>query len=250
IHIEIDEVTLGRTRIAISPLWETVASLRLLGGDAATCWPYSVWAKTVRRELVRRPGADLVTWFPQTQHRLPGFLTPIPSGTRSTFSEELARLTQEAGAALAGTPWLVDTLGDVWQTAVAPHWSGIRSALNQEVHVRSQVLATEGSGALLSTLPGCVRWEQPRLSVTTSNRTITAHCARSLVVVPLVFGRGAPLYLSDGSGNIAISYQARGAAVIGGRAPTEASRHGARHHREDRLAVLLGSGRAAVLRGL
>jgi hypothetical protein len=42
IRIELDEPTIGRTRIAISPLWECVASLHLLArrpDDAP--WPYT-----------------------------------------------------------------------------------------------------------------------------------------------------------------------------------------------------------------
>ncbi|MDP9865132.1 MULTISPECIES: hypothetical protein [Streptosporangium] len=43
IRIELDELTLARTRITTSPLWETLCSLFLLR-RAQVPWPYDGWA--------------------------------------------------------------------------------------------------------------------------------------------------------------------------------------------------------------
>ncbi|XIE79059.1 winged helix-turn-helix domain-containing protein [Streptomyces sp. SBR177] len=64
---------------------------------------------------------------------------------------------------------------------------------------------------------------------------------RRLVLVPLVFAEGCRLYSTDDPEVLAVSFQARGAAAL--REPVEPAA-------EDRLGLLLGRGRAAVLREL
>jgi hypothetical protein len=67
--------------------------------------------------------------------------------------------------------------------------------------------------------------------------------------VPVLFARGMRIFWQDRDNVVAISYQARGAAVLDerhGTGPPPRARSGG----DDRLAILLGRGRAAVMRTL
>jgi DNA-binding transcriptional ArsR family regulator len=65
-----------------------------------------------------------------------------------------------------------------------------------------------------------------------------------LLLIPLIFSRGALMCSTDDPEIVAVSYQARGAALLADDPPDPAT------VQSDRLAILVGRGRAAVLRGL
>jgi DNA-binding transcriptional ArsR family regulator len=145
--------------------------------------------------------------------------------------------------------WCVEALDDYWQVAVRPYWPTIRSVLGEDVLLRAHTLATRGAATLLDQLEGRVRWEAPRLMLTGPATSAAVRCDRSLVIVPLIFGRRTIRCVGDAEGAVAISFQARGAAVLDSSRPGTSARLD-EPERGDRLRILVGRARAAVMRGL
>ncbi|WP_431944762.1 hypothetical protein [Micromonospora marina] len=92
IRIELGAEALGQLRVAVSPLWELVASLQLLGPGRPVPWPYSKWAESTRRRLAGRPGGELVRCLRELPGSVPAFLTPLPVAPMRTIDEELEDL--------------------------------------------------------------------------------------------------------------------------------------------------------------
>ncbi|GIF72184.1 helix-turn-helix domain-containing protein [Asanoa siamensis] len=261
IRIELDAPTLERTRIATSPLWETVVGLYLLARDEVP-WPYTAWAARAREVLRDLP--DLGAYL-RILPRSPDFLTPIPPSAAPTIEEELhalcatpASLVEEQVAAYYGADppdWIrpfrddperafsrvADALAAYWSGAMAPHWPAMRAALDEEVLHRARALAAEGPDALLADLHQRVIWERPTLTLVKQVEESFAAVDQRLLLIPLIFSRGTLMCSTDHPEVIAVSYQARGAAVLAEGRPRP---------RPDRLGILLGRGRAAVLDAL
>lgn len=266
IRIELDEPTLARTRIAISPLTEAVCALWLLGRDPATIgWPFADWARRARQI----PLPDPVALYYRLGCRLPDFLAPMPATPAPTIEEQLElfrctpaevietqlRLNYPDGSVpprLArfrhdrkGTlNWVADGLATWWDAAMAPYWPAMRAALDEEVLLRARALAADGPDALLSRLHERVRWERPVLTLIKQLEHSFSVTDQRLLLVPVIFSRGALLCSTDDPDVVMVTYQARGAAVLaGGPASTPTVP-------EDRLSLLIGRGRATVLRAL
>ncbi|MGW3605680.1 ArsR family transcriptional regulator [Micromonospora sp. NPDC005161] len=254
IRIELDEPTLTRTRIATSPLWEAKCSLYLLDRypDEAP-WPYTGWARHARRALAELPDAAPLKLYSVTGPWYPDFLGPVPPTASPTLAEELAVLRATPASVIAEQipryhrpddlpGWLrpfvtdrqatLDRLADglqaYWDAAIAPWWPAMRAALDEEVLHRARALAAHGPDALLADLQ------------------FTAVDQR-LLLIPLIFSRGALTCSTDHSEILAVSYQARGSVLLAGRPATDRP---AADPATDRLAVLVGRGRAQVLRAL
>ncbi|MFE4590961.1 ArsR/SmtB family transcription factor [Streptomyces laurentii] len=268
IRIELDEAALGATRIAMSPLRDAFCAAHLQLPGRAPSWPYQEWAghaRAVWREDDRlRPLWELFTEGP------PGvsdFLMPRPLGTPDVYEElDQLRATDpvfvraQVAVCYPGMgeepflrPYLTDpqaacaALADAyaawWEEAIAPYWPVMRRLVEDEVLVRARTFATEGVDALFGGLESRARWERPVLELTKYIDAEYAAGERRLVLVPLVFAEGCRLYSTDDPEVLAVSFQARGAAALRERTPGPADGG-------DRLGLLLGRGRAAVLREL
>ncbi|MGW5669384.1 ArsR family transcriptional regulator [Micromonospora sp. NPDC003776] len=273
IRIELDEPTLARTRIATSPLWEVKCSLYLLQRhpDEAP-WPYTSWARHARRVLAELPEAAPATLYHRTGPRYPDFLGPVPPGASPTIEEELAALRATPAEVIAEqlpryhapddlpdwlSPFVTDReaalnrLADgvqaYWDAAIAPWWPAMRAALDEEVLHRARALAAHGPDALLSDLHERVRWEKPVLTLVKPPEQSFQAVDQRLLLIPLIFSRGALTCSTDHPEVVAVSYQARGAVVLADR-PNGDTTPGT--PATDRLAVLVGRGRAQVLRAL
>ncbi|RNL91683.1 MULTISPECIES: helix-turn-helix transcriptional regulator [Micromonospora] len=271
IRIELDEPTLARTRIATSPLWEVLTSLYLLKRNPEEMpWPYTGWARHARRVLTEVPEtapALLLT----ADSRAPDFLTPVPPSPAPTLAEELAALRATPAEVIAEQipryhdpddlpgwlrPFVTDRLAALhrladgiqayWDAAIAPWWPAMRAALDEEVLHRARALAADGPDALLADLHKRVRWERPTLTLVKPLEHSFRAVDKRLLLIPLIFSRGALACSTDHPEIVAVSYQARGAAVL---AETTPDRRPA-DDGPDRLAVLVGRGRAQVLRAL
>jgi DNA-binding transcriptional ArsR family regulator len=243
IRVRLDELTLGRVRIAISPLWEAISSVALtVRYRSEMPYPYARWAAALLRRVspaLRRELAATV----RTQWASPSSsLTPIPSGPSSVIEDELKALQA------AGHDRFAQLMGDYWATALAPCWPGMRGVLEEEILVRGRSLVTAGADMMLRDLGGRIRWERPELSVPHQadlDWPVTDGC---LIIVPVLFARGTRVF-STRQDTVAFSYQAQGAAVLSGCAGVQGEPAG-EVRRRDRLTTLLGRGRAAVLRSL
>lgn len=267
LRIELDDATLARTRIAISPLWDTVCALALLRQEQPS-WPYADWAANARRVLAT-PAAAPARLFTVLEPYTPDCLTPVPHTANATIDEELDRLRatppEVAGAQFTayfpdGVPEryrplvtdtgaafgrLADGLAAFWRGAMAPYWPGMRRVLEQEVLHRARLLAADGPDALLSDLHDRVSWQRPVLTL--QKRVEHYHRVRDqrLVLVPVLFSAGMLACTTDDPEVVVVTYAARGTAVLaGGQA------HTAPESDNDRLALLLGRGRSTVLRSL
>ncbi|MBU2669710.1 winged helix-turn-helix domain-containing protein [Actinoplanes bogorensis] len=262
IRIEIDEPTLSRTRIAISPLAEVACSVFLLQRNPATVpWPYEAWARRAR--ALTGP----VSLYFQLSSVSPDFLIPPPLTAMPTIGEQLDQLRDTSPAVIeselakhypdgdlpelirpfrddqrAALGRLADGVQEYWDTAIAPYWPVMRAALDEEVLLRARALAADGPDALLSRLHERISWERPVLTLKKPLEQSFEAVNQRLLLVPLIFSRGALMCSGDQPDLVMVTYQSRGAAVLAETpAPPLA---------DDRLSILLGRGRAAVLRAL
>jgi DNA-binding transcriptional ArsR family regulator len=101
----------------------------------------------------------------------------------------------------------------------------------------------DGPDALLAGLHERIRWERPILTLIKPLEHSFRALDKRLLLVPLIFSRGALTCTTDDPHVVAVSYQARGAALLAD-GPRELRRD------QDGLEILVGRGRAAVLRAL
>ncbi|MFG2378323.1 ArsR/SmtB family transcription factor [Streptomyces sp. NPDC048504] len=245
IRIDVDEDTLRTVRLTFSPLWETFGSLGLLAryrGEVPA--PYADWARAVRLNMPAGLGRDLsgVLRDSGLSRLVPGFV-PLPDPALNTFAAELDRLRRTRGN-VPEERGLYSLLKRYWDCALAPHWNRIRSSLEEEILLRGRTLAVEGPEAMLGELGGRVLWSRPRLTVP-YHRDLDLRITRSrLLLVPTAFSGGLRLLVENRDG-VAMSYQARATGRL--RVLTAGADGGGT---EDRLALLLGKGRAQVVRTL
>jgi DNA-binding transcriptional ArsR family regulator len=265
IRIRLDDATLHRTRVATSPLWESLSSLALLvrfRGDVPS--PYREWARRARRTMPEGMRQELQDWLGSLRvHRLPAFLTPLPESPRPTMADELAVLramaagedatddesqsaavSQRFAGGSAAVAQFADRLEEYWEVAIAPYWTAISSALEEEILIRGRTLATDGPSAMLAELGGRVIWQPPQLSAPYQTDSAYSLTETAFVLVPVIFGAGTRIF-SSAPGAAGVSYQARGAGVLEGISTEPAADDTA-----DRMATLIGRSRAAVVRSL
>ena len=268
IKIELDEPTLSRTTIAISPFAELVCGLFLLQRNpGAVPWPYDGWARRAWEVLRTVPAAAPASLYLKLPPVSPDFLTPLPTSPMPTIDQQLDQLRATPAEVIesefakhfpdgelpamyrpfrddrqAALERLADGLAAYWDAAIAPYWPAMRAALDEEVLLRARALAADGLDSLLARLHDRIRWNPPVLTLVKSLDQSFDVVDQRLLLVPLIFSRGALLCSGDQPDMIMVTYQSRGAAVLAdGPAPPAP---------EDRLAILVGRGRAAVLRAL
>lgn len=269
IRIEIDERTLSRTRIAVSPFAELVCGLYLLERNpAAVPWPYDGWARRAREILRTETATAPVSLYMKLPAVSPDFLCPVPQSAMPTIGEQLDQLRETPAAVIeaefakhypdgdvpemlrpfrderrAALGRLADGVRAYWDAAVAPYWPAMRAALDEEVLLRARALAADGPDALLARLHDRIRWERPILTLVKPLDQAFEAVDQRLLLVPLIFSRGALMCSGDQPHVVMVTYQSRGAAVL---AETPAAPPVA----DDRLAILVGRGRSSVLRTL
>ncbi|MCO8277189.1 winged helix-turn-helix domain-containing protein [Actinoplanes sp. TRM 88003] len=268
IRIEIDEPTLSRTRIAISPLAEVMCSCFLLQRNLGEVpWPYDGWARRTREILRTDPATGPVSLYLNLPSVSPDFLGPPPESSVPTLAEQLDQLRATPPEVIAAEfakhypdgslpesmrPFRDDRQGALdrlaegvqayWDAAIAPFWPAMRAALDEEVLLRARALAADGPDALLARLHDRIRWERPVLTLVKPLEQSFVAVNQRLLLVPLIFSRGALLCSGDQPDLVMVTYQARGSAVLADTPAPPAA--------DDRLAILVGRGRAAVLRAL
>ncbi|WP_426512330.1 ArsR/SmtB family transcription factor [Dactylosporangium sp. McL0621] len=275
IRIRLDARTLARTRLATSPLNEVVGALHLLlRSPGAVPWPYTAWAERARAVLRDDPRLGPLRLYPALHGRwherpTPDVFSPPPPSAGPSIGEELAALRSTppptvraqlakhypGGGPAALAPYrddpaaaldrLAAALAVFWQAAMAPFWPAIRTALDEEVLARSRSLATAGPAAVLGELRGRVRWEPPVLGLVKPVESAVDAAGRRLLLVPVLFAQDVLMCSTDDPEVLMVTYQARGAGVLAARRAARAGGGG-----DDRLALLTGPARAAVLRAL
>jgi DNA-binding transcriptional ArsR family regulator len=202
----------ANTRIAISPLWEIVASIRVLKNQSPVAL-HLPWVNDARAR-VSEAGLDLsllAALIPLANGYIPDFLSPSPSTTLPDLGRELASLREtpaqhvrtdldrlqaprsRAVHALYADPQsgldrLAALMQAYWEIAIAPHWERILHLLDGEVLYRSRRLAEGGAQRLFSDLNPNVRWSDDTLYISSKCSPGTHQLdGRGLVLTPSVF---------------------------------------------------------------
>lgn len=172
----------------------------------------------------------------------PGFI-PVPDPSRIGIADELEHL-RATNPRTRETDRLIQLIERYWDWSIAPHWPSIRASLEEETLFRGRTLVVQGPEAMLAELGGRVMWSRPTLTAP-YHRDMAVSVTRShLLLVPTVFAGGLRLF-REAEGTVAMSYQARASGHV--RVLTGYARG---QETDDRLALLLGKGRAQVVRAL
>ncbi|WNI14998.1 winged helix-turn-helix domain-containing protein [Actinacidiphila sp. ITFR-21] len=200
----------ARTRFAVSPLWEVVASVRAYRTAAPRSvhrhWQAEVAPRLAAAGLDRGLLFDLV---PPTGCT-PDFITPAPRSDGGGFAAELravaatpvAQIRRELGAfglrtgrleamyedPAAGLGRLLAETAAYWEVAIEPYWPKMEAVLSADVFHQARRLAAAGAEAVLGDLHPSVRWTGGTLTFT--EKTCFPHIelgGRGLVLVPSIF---------------------------------------------------------------
>ena len=279
VRLELDLVDLANTRFAISPLGETVHSLRALS-DPSHHALHLPWLRDVRRQLAEEDRALLLSlvglpriptgFRAHASMALPDFLTPRPHRFVASFEEELAVVRATAPrvvrrdlvathapdavppplGAVTGSDSrairrlqsrICATLQRYWEGALAPVWEELRLVLEADMTYRARQLATGGAQQLFADIHPNVRWSDGTLAITemVSDHTVQAG-GRGLLLVPSIFAVKPAPPLDPGEPP-SLTYPSRGIGTLW--APPPEPVPGA-------IVDLLGSTRALLLQML
>ncbi|MDH6223085.1 helix-turn-helix domain-containing protein [Streptomyces sp. MJP52] len=197
IELTVDAAGLARSRFAVSPLHEVVATLLPWGLQPAP--GADPWVARARRVLRRAHLPLLSELALDGPGYVPDFLTPYPCGPSPTVEEELERVRCTpprrvlgelealrvgrpcSGLAGSGLPEGVrrammrggahvarqaaDELRRYWELAFAPHWEAAKAVLDAEVGRCAGMLAGHGAARLFNSLHPAVEWAGGTLRV-------------------------------------------------------------------------------------
>jgi hypothetical protein len=172
----------------------------------------------------------------------PGFV-PVPDPSRSSISDELEHL-RVTNPRTRHTDRLIALIERYWDWSIAPYWALIRSSLEEEALFRGRTLVVHGPEAMLTELGGRVMWSRPTLTAPYHHDMELSVTQSHLLLVPTVFSGGLRLF-EKAEGTVAMSYQARATGHLHALTGYPLDREP-----KDRLALLLGKGRAQVVRSL
>lgn len=250
---------LAMTRFAFSPLWEVVASVRVLNNPSAHAL-HLPWVREVRPRLAGTTAdlAPLLELIPRTGRVLPGFLAPTPTAASPELAAELDDLKHTDGKSVraelenvrsgvaermrgdpvGGLSVLAAAIEAYWAAAIEPWWPRIQSVLEGDVLYRARSLAESGSGGLLNEIDPAIRWGDDRLTVdhplVADTRTLDG---RGLVLVPSAFIWPDVASKTSDPWQPVLRYSARGIATLWERSNSE----------DADLAAVIGRTRAQLL---
>ncbi|GGZ87236.1 ArsR/SmtB family transcription factor [Streptomyces bluensis] len=274
IELTVDAVGLARSRFAVSPLHEVVATLLSWGLQPAP--DADPWVARARHVLRRARLPLLSELSLDGTGYVPDFLSPHPCGPSPTVEEELERVRctppervlSELDAlrngrpcsGLAGSPLpagvqramarggahvarqAANELRRYWELAFAPHWEAAKTALDTEIDRCAGVLAGHGAARLFNSLHPQIRWADGTLRIESRFR-IALPVPLVIVVPSLIAPRPAVAVdpTRDGDRPPMLVYPVRDRTTAGAIAPTDPSAE---------IAQLLGPTRAALLAAL
>ena len=257
----------ARVRFAISPLWETMAALRVLQEPQRRTY-HLPWLEAVRPELDRLDLWPLLVLSPR-RGWTPDFLSPAPAGPRTDITDQLAQvratpaeqvarevkhsLAQRSGDPAPPAAWrllddppatrtlLAGLLEQCWQVLIAPHWTRLRDLLHADLQYQTRKLGDYGLERALSELHPHARWTGHSLILDAPATERHQLHGAGLLLVPSVFAWPGLVAITDPPARPTLIYPARGIAELWQPAPTIHSRT---------LGQLLGHTRAALLQSL
>jgi DNA-binding transcriptional ArsR family regulator len=241
ISIELGVEDLADTRFAISPIHETVLSLRVLR-EPGLYTLHLPWRRSVlgRSETF---DPDLLLSLVGPDRGLPDFLTPRPMKFAATFEEELAAVRQtrtdlvrrdvlavyprgglpdilqeitapDDAPVLALRDRICEHLQRYWNVAIRSAWPQMRLLLEADMTYRARQIAVGGARLLFADMHPNLRWHDGVLHIDKMiGRHRVAVSGRGLLLVPSVFAhKPAPPVSPDEPPLLA--YPCRGVATL------------------------------------
>lgn len=254
---------LTHIRFAFSPLWEVVASVRVLKTPSDN--PLHLPWTTQVRERLDASGLDwgmLSALVPVPTRAIPGFVSPPPAtplpdlglelnALRATPVERVRKILDlmpgPRPAALEplyddpvrGLGRLSEIIDEYWELALAPYWPRILTVLEGDVLYRARRLAEGGTNQLFSDLGPQVKWDSETLYVVNQyfSRAVSLD-GRGLLLVPSAFVWPRVFAKLDGPWQPTLRYPPRGVATLWERHQTDVS---------EALAAVFGRSRTLLL---
>ncbi|MEV0581824.1 DUF5937 family protein [Nonomuraea sp. NPDC050310] len=247
----------ANTRFALSPLWEVIASVRVVKNPAGHPL-LRPWADQVARRLRDVDWRLLHDLIPVPTRAIPAFVCPPPSTPVPDLDVELVTLRAQAAhvreelddphtkplRALyddpeAGLDRLAGEISAYWAAAIDPYWPRIRSLLEGDVLYRARQLAEHGLRHTLAELDPGVRWAGETLILPSRYasgvrplRGLGLLLVPSVFTWPCIFSGTAPPWQPT------VRYPPRGLATLWERRESEPP---------EALAAVLGRTRARLL---
>ena len=222
---------LEEVRFAISPVAETVLSLRALRDPGR--FPLQLgWVRAVQPRLDELDWSVL-RWLVNDTMGSPDFLTPRPTSPltqledeleliasvdRTTYARQLVAVNEQLPDELAGDDGatrIVEALREYWQTVMAPYWGRMRTILSADISYRGHVLTQHGTAAMLNGLGPAISYGDGLLRVdrvSDPSRTEQVD-GRGLVLQPSLFGPHAVIPFDPGADPL-LGYPPRGQANL------------------------------------
>jgi DNA-binding transcriptional ArsR family regulator len=249
------------TRFAFSPLWDVVASIRVLKRPDEHALHRS-WAMQAR-DRIAAVGLDialLADLVPVPTKIIPAFVSPPPTVPMPDLELELAAVLatppdvvrsnlknvpptpavhQLASDPVSGLESLAEVIRSYWDLVLRPYWPRIATLYQSDVHARARRLTEGGLTSLFADLDPHIGWNGEVLSI--AHRTVSKRTGlggRGLLLVPSVFVWPRVFSISAAGWQPTLRYPPRRVATLwerGGREPSSA------------LAAVLGPSRAQLL---
>ncbi|WP_020669399.1 ArsR/SmtB family transcription factor [Amycolatopsis nigrescens] len=247
----------NRVRFALSPLEETMGAVQTILGVRGHP-THLAWVAKAAVSIRELPVGELLAVLGARRY-LTDFLSPPPSGPRTTARAQLAevRRTPPAQVAtelamvdadLSGLPadpaaardLLADQMELVWTELVEPNWPRLKRLLTADIDYRSRRLAEGGIELVLSDLHPGLRLAGDVVLVETKTRVRTELDERGLLLLPGLFAWPRLGVIMVPPWQPAVLYPARGVGELwaGAPVPTET------------LAAVVGRTKAALLTAL
>ncbi|GLF97359.1 ArsR/SmtB family transcription factor [Streptomyces yaizuensis] len=260
VDIEFTAEDVARTRFAVSPLWEVVASVRVLksGDDGGV---HRQWAERVRPLLdaARLDLAPLSRLIAVPAECVPSFLVPPPTTPQPSLEVELATLratppellrTRTPGVDASMERLRADPAGELdrlteviaayWEVAIAPFWPRMQALFEGDILNRAIHLAEGGARRLFDDFGPQITWDSGTLQVIRrSGLGVRRLDGRGLLLVPSAFAWPRIFSnLTSEDWQPTLRYPPRGIGTLWERGPQPCS---------DALAGVLGRTRARLL---
>lgn len=272
IELQFSAEDLGRIRFAVSPLKETVLSIRTLASGVQGL--NSPWLQRVRPQL-GVVDMDLLTSLVRPTGYIPDFLTPAPVRTASSLASglvqvaatelgtvvgELTHLSEHAIAQYGpgrerrvaligeliedpaeGLARIVAEVDNYWRIAIAPRWPRMRTLLQADVNHRLEELASGGVDQMFRTLHPLVSFSGDSLRIAKYYSGQAHLRQRGLLLIPCVFASPDVIVGTADPTAASVSYPPRGLGRLWSAAVSA---------RTTALSDVVGSSRAAILAAL
>lgn len=229
---------LANTRFAVSPLWEVVASVRIVK-DPDRFPAHLPWARQVVPRLAAVRWGLLADLVPVPTVVIPAFVCPPPTTSQPTLELELAALAATAPDAVracldrdpvprtprldalhadpeTGLARLAAQIRDYAEVALAPYWPRMRTLLEREVLLGARRMTADGMRGLLNHLDRYISMDDGTLSVAhvTTSGSVGLD-GRGVLLVPSVFTWPRPFSnLVEPSGQPTLRYPASAVGTL------------------------------------